>query len=596
MLLASLCMIRRITHVCSCPVGTPTPTHTHTCTHKHTRSPPGHAGSISNYPAGCNTEGCRDPAAWDRMQCLNPGDREGASCSTNADCGTNGVCGSTWSACRQYFDRDRNSFDTAGNLVKFDFDFGEVTAGDTASAVVQFGDGRFTQHVMTTVDHPFVDVDNPFSAAGVDVRADHIHNSTWRTRSASVMSVFSAYGCDTGPANQPPRFVASFSDNPADPISTDFNANTEVTCHYSRPCVFRINATDFVMDAAGRDGARDDKACETLNRRAPCVSNDLIVIEPAFGREMFDTSELKKYMTSEPCEGTGQLSCEFVLKTEDNPADELFFEQTAIGKIYVQCFVAVDKHDPSSTTGKTCRSLPLCVKITMEGTPPKFVAPTPLAANSRDDLGKLVPRRTDVPACEGYPLNLPIVAEDDDKDDRVRVYIWDPDVDRDMYASRTGDLTYLPDGGTSNANFFSSRLITSPGVVQPDECGNFDGYGATKGAPASFLQSIDAMKSETLRTSPNLPVKSIVAGYKDSESNNATYTLKRQAVSVQYTLSALARNGMDFRTNTSCLNMMNTRGQALCREKLANMDQVRMPPVPPAYMCCFVSCLGWCVS
>ena len=93
-----------------------------------------------------------------------------------------------------------------------------------------------------------------------------------------------------------------------------------------------------------------------------------------------------------------------------------------LGQVYIQCFVAVDKHAAAgdSAVKKTCRSLPMCVKIVMEGSKPDFVAPTPLMANSLDDYGRLVPRRTDVPACIGFPLNLPLRAEDPDGDDVSR--------------------------------------------------------------------------------------------------------------------------------------------------------------------------------
>lgn len=63
-----------------------------------------------------------------------------------------------------------------------------------------------------------------------------------------------------------------------------------------------MNATDFVMDAAGRDGAFDSIACPA-GGKAPCLSTDTVVIEPAYGREQFTTSELKDYLTNGPCEG-----------------------------------------------------------------------------------------------------------------------------------------------------------------------------------------------------------------------------------------------------------------------------------------------------
>ena len=84
---------------------------------------------------------------------------------------------------------------------------------------------------------------------------------------------------------------------------------------------------------------------------------------------------------------------------------------------YADVCCAVDKHTDATCpasgtkTACTCRSLPLCVKIKIVGAAPVFVAPTPLEANSRDDAGNLVKGRTDVPACEGYGLTLPLVAQ-----------------------------------------------------------------------------------------------------------------------------------------------------------------------------------------
>ena len=107
----------------------------------------------------------------------------------------------------------------------------------------------------------------------------------------------------------------------------------QVTCHYSEPCTFRVNASDFVMDSLGRDGAVDATACP-VGSSVPCLTTDSVTIEPAYGREQFTTSELKKFPTNGVCEGVGRVSCVFVLKTEDIPTDnQNVFEQTAIGKV-----------------------------------------------------------------------------------------------------------------------------------------------------------------------------------------------------------------------------------------------------------------------
>lgn len=440
--------------------------------------------------------GCTGPSCintWQQRTCVGGSD-EGKSCTIDDECSGGGSCDVSWSRCRIFFDGDRNKFDRPGNLLKFDFDFAPQISTDVLVNAIPYGARKFTQHAITSVDMPFRDVDNPLGAGGVDTPGDHIKGATWRSGAASVMSITAAYGCDAGTSNQPPRFVGSFGAN----VVADFNVNTEIRCHYSAPCTYRINATDFIMDAAGRDGATDSTACP-IGRSAPCATTDTIVIEPAYGREQFTTSELTEFFTNGPCEGRGRVSCLFSLKTEDVPPENPnVFEQTAIGKIYIQCFVAVDKHAATAApAAKSCRSLPTCVKIIMEGSKPQFVAPTPLLANSRDDYGRLVPGRTDVPACMGFPLALPIRAQDVDVGDSVRVYIWDPDVDRNLYSSSSqadlGDLAFLPDGGDFNQDFFSSAPVNSP-----TQCGRFQVHLPKALGPAGHAGHMVNNKALTL--------------------------------------------------------------------------------------------------
>eukprot|EP00292_Cryptomonas_paramecium_P006334 CAMPEP_0113728156 /NCGR_PEP_ID=MMETSP0038_2-20120614/41690_1 /TAXON_ID=2898 /ORGANISM="Cryptomonas paramecium" /LENGTH=498 /DNA_ID=CAMNT_0000659561 /DNA_START=736 /DNA_END=2228 /DNA_ORIENTATION=+ /assembly_acc=CAM_ASM_000170 len=93
-----------------------------------------------------------------------------------------------------------------------------------------------------------------------------------------------------------------------------------------------------------------------------------------------------------------------------------------VGRFIVQCFTAVSVFDTTSTR---CYSTPTCVKFHIYGSAPRFVDPTPLAANSEDDYGVLVKGRTDVPACLGYPLQLTLHAVDDDAGDQVRIFVED---------------------------------------------------------------------------------------------------------------------------------------------------------------------------
>lgn len=170
--------------------------------------------------ADCSGTSCLEP--WKQYICRG-GRNEGKPCFVDTECGT-GTCGTTWSLFRLYFDADRNRYNVAGNLIMFDFDYAPQLSTDALVGRIPYGTRRFTQHVLTSVDHPFLDVDNPMSSAGVDVPGDHVKAATWRTGAASVMSVSAAFGCDAGTANQPPRFVASFGTT----AIADFNVITEV--------------------------------------------------------------------------------------------------------------------------------------------------------------------------------------------------------------------------------------------------------------------------------------------------------------------------------------------------------------------------------
>ena len=136
--------------------------------------------------------------------------------------------------------------------------------------------------------------------------------------------------------------------------------------------------------------------------------------------QLFDISS----ETLSACQGIGKVSCRFRLENEFWLKNEGVFSTDAVGLTLSKCFVAVDKHDETTCnsmkkTKCTCRSLPMCVKFKIVGSAPVFVAPTPLQMNSRDDNGVLVPGRTDVTACEGYKLSLPLVAKDADPGDQA---------------------------------------------------------------------------------------------------------------------------------------------------------------------------------
>lgn len=84
-----------------------------------------------------------------------------------------------------------------------------------------------------------------------------------------------------------------------------------------------------------------------------------------------------------------------------------------MGTFVVQCFVAVARRNPpslSDTSKDSCYSAPLCIKVYIAGNPPVFGPPTPLAANSNNDFGVQIAARTDVPACLGFPMQVPSFA------------------------------------------------------------------------------------------------------------------------------------------------------------------------------------------
>ena len=53
--------------------------------------------------------------------------------------------------------------------------------------------------------------------------------------------------------------------------------------------------------------------------------------------------------------------------------------------------------------------------------------PPTLQANSFSESGRRIPGQTDVPACEGHPLELTLKAVDADAGDLVRIYLEDKD-------------------------------------------------------------------------------------------------------------------------------------------------------------------------
>ena len=93
--------------------------------------------------------------------------------------------------CHFVYDGDRNGIRAQGNIIKPDFSMAPVPAR------------AFTQHVLNTVDFPFIDMDNP-STTDQHVENDRID---WARGQTSVQNIFSMFTCNAGTANQPPFFV-----------------------------------------------------------------------------------------------------------------------------------------------------------------------------------------------------------------------------------------------------------------------------------------------------------------------------------------------------------------------------------------------------
>lgn len=256
-----------------------------------------------------------------------------------------------------------------------------------------------------------------------------------------------------------------------------------------------------------------------------------------------------------------------------------------MGKIVVKCFVAVDKHDNAATcsgtgnarTACTCRSLPVCIKFKIVGSAPAFIAPTPLEANSLDDHGTLVPGRTDVAACEGFDMVLPLVATDADQDD-VRIFVQDLDVNHGLYSARRD--WYRKSGGLFNADFFDSAQVSIP-----QNCGRFQGYGAVRVGDNAVQPDLSPSGNETSFDMPGTGnnagssaspakayiVKSVNGGYRSE-----IHFKQQPLMEVRYSPSRLTGNGIDVTSAQvdACVRRHGSQSRLACREKLANMDQV----------------------
>jgi len=167
---------------------------------------------------------------------------------------------------------------------------------------------------------------------------------------------------------------------------------------------------------------------------------------------------------------------------------------------------------------------------------------------------------------QGFDMVLPLVARDADGDD-VRIFVHDVDVSHGLYAGKTD--WYRAPGGVYNSDFFEAKQ-----VFTPEHCGVFQGYGAQRVGDNSGQLDLSPSANETQIPPPKqYVVKSVSGGYR----GGIVYK-KQPRLEVRYSPSAAAGNGIDVASaqNLSCVRRDEAASSTLaCREKLANIDQVR---------------------
>jgi hypothetical protein len=373
------------------------------------------------------------------------------------------------------------------------------------------------QHVLGIVDMPFRDVDNPLKE-GEDRLKDHIQKrptliddsrkarnlnvlATASTAPAMTQQIVSTFPCLSGTKNAPPQFFTTSS-----PATATRDIKTEFECVRTQPCIVDLHIIDYVMRETGlQDGLK--------------ISTDEIQIEEALGELETQGSLINLQVngeTTETCKGKGRLSCRFQLQGSNWNSDLGYFRPEGVGDILVQCFIAVDKHSPSTCqsgagTACTCRSLPLCLKFKIVGQKPQFVHPTPLEENSLDDHGTLVQGRTDVAACEGYEMVLPLVATDEDPFDQVRIFVQDFDVDNKHLVGGEHDL-YRLSGGKYNPDFFSISDVVPKAPNEAQHCGSFNGYRIRDPTPYIRISILEFLNTQSRNSIPEVPKPETLEG------------------------------------------------------------------------------------
>jgi hypothetical protein len=285
----------------------------------------GHSGSV----AGETIDEGIGMGPWPQTQCVG-GDHDAATCNSSIQCRYHGACSQLWSRCRSFLDLDANPHRRQGNFLKFDFSFGGPQSG------TPFGlantPGRYSQHVLATADS------GSMIGVGIGGGAALGKVPTWQQGSSATYSIFSAYPCDSGVANQPPVFVVSAT-------SHSTRVPTDVYCYFGEACIVPLYARDYEMNSEGF--------------QTGLQTSDTVRLELATGfSSPYDTSLV--HVNGSRCQDNGAVCCllELVPAAGTSPG------AAERGRTEVRCVVAVDLHESSDApTKRTCRSMPLCIKI-----------------------------------------------------------------------------------------------------------------------------------------------------------------------------------------------------------------------------------------
>jgi len=490
------------------------------------------------------------------------GFKEGSTdiCSARVDCIENDNPNqATWpldpqmvTGCRFFFDGDRDASKRQGGLIKPDFNFSRVLD----SWPLQRAKHVFTQHVINTVDFPFMDVDNPSrTSCNDEVKSNpYIGNKTLQynvnVSRSMVQNIFALYACDAGLRNQPPCFVDSLD-------ATSCGASNYFECNFWEPCQIPLVIKDFAITSTGV-------------RQTTTSPDQKVIVKYAAGFENYPETSLTRTSAA-----SGFGSATFVY--QHTPEGDWLgnrFQFRAAGNISVICFVAYDVDAAemvlNTADARTCASAPHCIKIKIVGSKPKFVPPSPLTA-SYDDNAQLVPNRSDFTACEGWAKDLVLratdsltmsIADAEYQQRKFRVFVRDVDVgklyfDAALCSSTPNAYSYLPDGGQGNQDFFSSEAFNS----SLPSCGQFNGYGAQRTGNNAMQTSPAALAGSTI-------YKTVASMYDAS----VEYTAGTAELRVRYVPDVRARNGIEVMEECAA-PLVDGLFNLSCFQKVVNMDQ-----------------------